>query len=228
MKRKISTILFLFIASITFAQSENFFLEANFNTFSHSKLSSFQKEFKYDIPEILLRTSDDFPSNFGFTLGYEIADINTAIFASYSTTGGKLSYSDYSGVIKVEQSLNGISFGGIYYLNLSSDKYFRVGFKGLTMLSSLDLDSYSQIGNNLNKEQLEFKSIDFGVGLQLNYEYPISFLRLKANLGYDLFLSGKLTYKRNSDLHLVNNKDKKVTTGWSGLRIGIGVAIPIK
>lgn len=211
-----------------YAQQGKIFIETNYNTFSHSGLSDFQQEFKADLNNVPLKTIDDFPANIGFTIGYEIIDANTALFLSYNSTGGKLSYSDYSGVVRLEEALNAITLGGIYYVNLSKQKNFRIGFKGFTMISSLNIDSYSQIFDNIEQSTVDFSSFDFGLGAQLNYEYPISFLILKANIGFDLVLGTKLKFSENSEAYLINNANQEVNTGWSGLRTGIGIAFPIQ
>jgi hypothetical protein len=119
----------IFICFNSFSQTGKIFLEANYNSFSHTSLSDFQEEFKNDLVPIPLQTTDDFPANIGFTVGYEITDSNIALFLGYNSTGGKLSYSDYSGVVRLEESLNAITFGGIYYLDLSEKKDFRIALK---------------------------------------------------------------------------------------------------
>lgn len=226
MKKRI--ILIILLSTInTFSQQGKIFVETNFNTFSHSKLSDFQKEFKEDIEPIPIKTTDNFPANIGFTLGYEIVKSNTSIFLSYNSTGGKLSYSDYSGNIKLEESLNAITFGGIYFANLSEKKDFRLGLKAFSMFSSLAIESYSKIENSIDEDFIEFNSFDIGFGALINYEYPLSFLILKANIGFDVVFGGKLKFKDNNKAHLINNSDEDVTTGWSGLRTGLGIAIPI-
>jgi hypothetical protein len=223
------TTLFTFILAInTFSQQGKIFIETNYNSFSHSSLSDFQQEFKADLSPIPLKTVDDFPANIGFTVGYEIVDSNVAIFLGYNATGGKLSYSDYSGVVRLEESLNAITFGGIYYVNLNPEnKDFRIGFRGFSMLSNLNLGSYSKISGNIQEDNIDFQSIDFGVGAQLNYEYPLSFFIIRANIGFDLVFGGQLKFKDNNEAHLINNSNQEVKTGWSGLRTGLGIAIPI-
>ncbi|MEO9571223.1 MAG: hypothetical protein ABJH82_13475 [Polaribacter sp.] len=221
-------ILFAFIVSINiYSQQGKIFIETNYNTFSHSSLSNFQQEFKNDLAPIQLKTVDDFPANIGFTIGYEIVDSSTALFLSYNSTGGKLSYSDYSGNIKIEESLNAITFGAIYFLNLTDKKDFRIGFRGFSMFSQLNLNSFSEISNNIQQDNFDFQSTDLGFGAQLNYEYPLSFLILKATIGFDITFGGKLVFKDNNEAYLTSNSNNKVTTGWSGLRTGLGIIIPI-
>ncbi|WP_298884483.1 hypothetical protein [uncultured Polaribacter sp.] len=221
-------ILFAIIFSINiYSQQGKIFIETNYNTFSHSSLSDFQQEFKNDLAPIPIKTVDDFPANIGFTIGYEIIDSSTAFFLSYNSTGGKLSYSDYSGIVRLEESLNAITIGGIYFLNLTENENLRIGFRGFSMISRFNLNSFSEISNNIQQDNFDFQSTDFGIGAQLNYEYPLSFLILKANIGFDITFGGKLIFDDNNEAYLTNNSNNKVTTGWSGLRTGIGIAIPI-
>ena len=226
MKKTITVIAFI-LSINAFSQQGKIFIETNYNSFSHSSLSDFQQEFKADLAPITLKTVDDFPANIGFTLGYEIVDSNSALFLSYNSTGGKISYSDYSGIVKIEESLSAITFGAIYFLNLSEKKDFRIGFRGFSMFSKFNLNSFSEISNNIQQDNFDFQSTDFGLGAQLNYEYPLSFLILKANIGFDITFGGKLIFDSNNEAYLTNNSNNKVTTGWSGLRSGIGIAIPI-
>jgi hypothetical protein len=226
MKNVLIVILFIISFNI-FSQQGKIFIEINYNTFYHTSLSDFQNEFKNDLAPIPLKTTDDFPANIGFTVGYEIVDVHTAIFLSYNSTGGKLSYSDYSGAVRLEESLNAITFGGIYYLDLSEKKGFRIGFKAFSMLSNLSIDSYSEIGGFIDEDTVDFQSFNFGAGVQLNYEYPLSFLILKANICFYLTFDGKLKFKDNEEAHLINNAGENVTTGWSGLRTGIGIVFPM-
>ncbi|SDR69539.1 hypothetical protein SAMN05216503_0459 [Polaribacter sp. KT25b] len=226
MKNSITIIALILTVNI-YSQQGKLFFETNYNTFSHSNLSDFQEEFKGDLSSIPLKTVDNFPANIGFTLGYEIIPSNISLFLAYNATGGKLSYSDYSGIVKIEEALNAISFGAIYYIDLSDKKDFRIGLKAFSMYSSLSLDSYSEIQNYIEEDLVKLNSIDLGVGAQLNYEYPLSFLILKANFGFDLVLGGKLIFKENTETHLIDNSNNSVKTGWSGLRTGIGIIIPI-
>lgn len=224
------TIITIILSFPIFSQTGKIFTELNYNTFSHKNLSSFHQELISDIAtEIPIVTTDDFPSNIGFSLGYEVTDQDFAIFIGYNATGAKSSYADYSGVVSIQQQLNAITFGGMYLINLNDKKDFKIGLKGFGMYSSLDINSLFEIANFTSEEDsLEFSSIDIGIGASLIYEYPItSFLILRASLGFDLVLSTQLNFKDIDNAHLLDESDNKVKTGWSGLRSGIGIAIPI-
>ncbi|MFI1772615.1 hypothetical protein [Thalassobellus citreus] len=228
MKKQIILFLLSCISLISYSQNGGVFIELNYNTFSHASLKSFQQEFIKDIPEIPIEVNDNFPSNIGFTLGYKLSNINTSLFFSYNSTGGKISYSDYSGVIRITQPLNAYAFGGEYQIKLSnSKKGFSIAIRGFSMLSNLKIENYTQILEDITNENIKFQSMNFGIGGRLIYEYPLSFFIIKASLGFDITFGGTLKFKENSDYYLENNNEDKVKTNWSGLRTGLGIEIPI-
>ena len=220
----------LFLAHSTNAQNDKFFLEFNYNTFSHKSLKNFQEEFVNDISEVDMQVNDNFPSNFGFTLGYKISSINTSIFGSYTNTGGKVSYSDYSGIIRLTQPLRGYTLGGIYEYELlgkQNSGQLSIGVKGFTTYSTLDITSFNEINGNGGTETISTSSIDYGAGVGLIYEYPISIIMVRASVGFDVVLGGKQFLKDDGDFFIEDNSGSPVRTNWTGFRVGIGVSIPI-
>jgi hypothetical protein len=222
--------ILLFFATVgVFSQNGKILFEANYNTFSHTSLSDFQKEFKDDLQEIPIQTTDDFSGNIGFTLGYEMVGANVTIFVSYNTTGGKLSYSDFSGVVRITEILKAYTLGGEYLIHFSkTNNNFTLGLRGFGMFSTMELKNYTKILEDITKENIDFQSINLGIGARVLYEYPVSFFIIRASLGFDLTFGGTLRVKENSEFRLENNAGDKVKTNWTGLRTSVGVAIPIK
>lgn len=222
----------LFFAINIFSQTGKIFTELNYNTFSHSSLSSFQQElvddvlFEIDVP---IMTTDDFPGNIGFSLGYEIVDQNLAFFIGYNSTGAKSSYADFSGRISIEQQLSATSFGGMYLIKLDEEDRFKLVLKAFGMYSSLGVETSFEITDFTSVvDDLGFSSFDVSVGASFMYEYPIaSFLNLRASVGFDLVLGSQLNFDDFNNAHLLDNSGGKVKTNWSGLRTGIGVVFPI-
>lgn len=229
MKYLYTSILAIFILSdFCIAQTGSVFAELNYNTFSHSSLKSFQEEFINDVPDIPVKVNDNFPANFGFTLGYTINTINTSFFFNYNTTGGKISYSDFSGRIRITQPLKGYTFGGSYLFKIFKEsEKLHLGLKAFATFSSLEINSYNELLDTVNEDSLKFSSTDLGIGVNLIYEYPVYFFKIRATIGYDLVLGGKLLFKENKDVYLESNNGDSVKTGWSGLRTGIGISIPL-
>jgi len=222
---------FVLLASSTiYAQDGKLFFEVNYNTFSHSGLKDFQQEFIRDVGEVNVQVNDNFPSFFGFTAGYKISSINTSIFASYTSTGGKISYSDFSGVIRLTQPLKGYTLGGMYEIPLSESSNgssLHFAARGFATYSTLDITSFNELNGISGTETISTSSLDFGGGVALIFEYPLSFVRLRASAGFDLVLGGKQYLTEDRDFFIQDNNGDAVRTGWSGARLGIGAAIPL-
>lgn len=219
----------LFIVQPTNAQSGKLFFEFNYNTFSHGSLKSFQKEFVNDIAEVDVQVNDNFPSNYGLTIGYKISSINTSIFGSYTNTGGKISYSDFSGKIRLTQPLTGFTLGCIYEFDLLGAKNsgeLILGAKGFATHSTLDVVSFNEINGSDVTETISTSSLDLGAGISLIYEYPVSIIRFRASVGFDLVFGGKQFLNEDRDFFIEDNSGSPVRTGWTGSRLGIGASIP--
>ena len=203
--------------------------EVNYNTFSHKTLSKFQQELLRDISEVNLQVNDDFGANIGYTIGVKFEKINTQFFGAYNTTGGKISYSDYSGVVRITQLLRGYTLGGEYQVKLLKDDskgmlYF--GGRGFVNFNNLEVESYSRISDMESTEGLDFSSFDFGLGVRFFYDIPISVVKLRLTLGYDQVFSGDFRFNDNTEATLLDNQGDAIKTGWSGFRSGIGIVVP--
>lgn len=213
------------------AQKNQLYAEFNYNTFMHDNLKSFQEEFVADVTVVQLVKNDEFPANIGFTVGYTVNEIHTSFFVSYTSTGGKVSYSDYSGIIRLTQAVSGITVGGEYLVDLDKKNTikgdFNLGLRGFLTFSNLEIESTSGLINTLEESSMGFRAIDFGVGVRAIYEYPVAFFSLRLSLGFDAVLGGKYVFKENPEFHLENNFGKPVKNGWSGLRSGLGISIPL-
>ena len=225
-------IIFLLVFFIGFAQKaylqENkIYFELDYNTFDHKKLKDFQSNLSEDFEPVRVKTVDDFSSNLGFTIGYELTSINASLYFSYTTTGGKLSYGDYSGEIRILQPLKGYSYGVIYSVFLAKDKFqkrLRINFKTINTLSTFETNSYYRLEDSIAKDDFKFSSFDFGLGSFLQYEQPISIFKLRLKLGYDQVFGGKLKFSENKEAYLLDATGSTVRTNWSGLRTGLGIS----
>lgn len=175
--------------------------------------------------------NDEFPANVGFTVGYTLKDINTSFFASYTSTGGKASYSDFTGLVRITEAVSGITVGGEYLVDLDKKNAikgdFNLGLWSFITFSNLEIESTSGLIGAIESSLLGFRSIDFGVGLRAIYEYPVAFFSLRLSLGFDAVLGGKYLFKENSEFHLEDNSGNPVKNGWRGLRSGLGISIPL-
>lgn len=223
------TLLSITLVSTCFAQKAEVFTDFNIGFFSHQPLKSFHKGLADQIPFNNLKTSGNFNMNYGFSLGFKINSIKTSFFFQNKVSGSKTSVADYSGHIRLTDELKGYTFGGIYEFDIQkfSSSSLSVGVKGLITGSKLIVKTESKISNTIEASALNFKSTDFGTGAVLIYRYPVKTVTFRATLGVDFYLGGKLKFEDIEDAHLLDEKGNKVTTGWSGLNLGIGVSIPL-
>ena len=222
------TLLFSILFFSVNAQGLSVYSEMNYNTFYHSSLKAFQKEFMLDMPELPMEVTDDFPANYGYTFGVKIDEINTSFFYSYNSTGGKISYADYSGKIAITELLIGRTIGGQYEYQFYSSSYGNIYglFRAFFMFNDFDIESTYVIDGKEEVKLYELKSFDIGGGFGVKYEYPLWFFNLYLSAGVDVVLGGDL--KLDSKHHIENNRGEPVNANWTGFRTGIGVSVPFK
>ena len=219
----------LFLSTTIQAQKFEFFTDLNLGIPSNSSLKDFHKELTDQVPYENFKTTDNFKYNYGFTTGVRFNRKISAFFSN-KVSGAKSSVADYSGYIRLTNELKGYTFGAKYeiIINQYTKGNLLLGFKGLVTSSSLSLKTESKILGTTESSGIDFKSLDFGFGSGITYEYPLNFMVLRAYLDLDIYVGGKLKLEDSSnDGYLMTNNGKKVTTGWSGFNAGIGIAIPI-
>lgn len=220
----------LFLSSTIQAQKFEFYSDLNFGIPSNTSLKNFQNELANQVPFENFKTTDNFKYNYGFTTGVRFNRKISAFFSN-KVSGAKSSVADYSGYIRLTNELKGYTFGAKYEILIREYKKgnLLLGFKGLLTSSRLSLKTTSKILNATESDEIDFKSLDFGTGIGMTYEYPLKFMVLKAYIDLDIYLGGKLKLQeKNPDgLYLLNNNGEKVTTGWTGFNTGLGIVIPI-
>lgn len=196
-------------------------------------LSNSLKEFHDGLADQIqldnVETTGNFGYNYGFTVGFRI-NKNASMFFTNRVAGSKSSVADFSGFIRLTNELKGYTFGLEYEITLQQFKQgkLNVGFKGMVTPSTLTLATASEIGNQITSESLDFRSLDFGGAVGLNYEYDMNFIVLRAHLDINAFYGGKLSLKGDdSGGFLTDNNGNKVTTGWTGFTGGIGFLVPL-
>lgn len=229
--RNLYFLLFCFVSSSNIhAQKVEVFSDLNFGIPIMSSLKDFQDELSNQIPFENFKTTDNFNYYYGFTVGVKF-NRKISVFFSNKVTGAKSSVADYSGYMRLENELKGYVFGTKYEIILKqfAKGNLLLGFKGFITNSRLNLKSESEILNVTQNSEINFKSLDFGVGAGITYEYPLKFIVLRAYLDMDISIGGDLKLEENNpkDGYLMSQNGDRVTTGWTGINTGLGVAIPI-
>ncbi|MCM4162852.1 MULTISPECIES: hypothetical protein [unclassified Arenibacter] len=230
MKQYIFLFLFLSIFFEGAAQKDNFFVEMNYNDFSHKSLNNYLVDYLKNLEIPYGTITDDFPGNYGFTIGYNSNPLKTAFFFGYNNTGGKANYTDRTGSRSLTIPIKGYTFGLSYQVplfNKNLNSPFHVGIRGL--------GTYTQVDPTLRKEYYgsetlltpSFYSYNFGVGVGFIYELPIAFFKLRASVGYDQYMGRRLKYNQSDDSNILFSNGEPVRVQWSGFRSGLGIAIPL-
>lgn len=226
-----TTIIFCLLTMFSRLEAQEIELFADFEAgipISNS-LKNFHEELASQITFENWETTEKFDYNYGFSIGFRY-NKNASVFFSNKVSGAKTSVADYSGYLRLTNELKGYTFGLGYEIMLREfqNGNLSLGLKTLVTPSSLTLISESEIMNTTQKDSLEFKSLDFGGALGINYEYSLNFITLRAHLDLNIYLGGKLKLKDdNSGAYLQDQNGNKVTTGWTGLLGGIGIIVPL-
>jgi len=199
------------------AQQSGISVELNLGTSPGSPLRAFHNSLTEQVSFENFKTTDNFYINYGFSAGFTLEDMKSSFFYANRVSGAKTSVSDYSGYLRLTNELKGHTLGYKYYLPIGSNpnKNLFVQFKALVTVTQFD--------------NLDFKSIDYGAGAGIIYEYPLGFIVLRAYLDLDIYYGGKMKLKdRNvDDGFLLDDNGNKLTTGWGGLTSGMGITIAI-
>jgi hypothetical protein len=143
---------------------------------------------------------------------------------AYTSTGGRVSYSDFSGKITFDQTLLNIS------LSTFAGKAFRLKDNSLTLqcyvMTQTTFTDYqdqyseqSQIGGN---DSHSFGGISHYIQPVVNLSKRFGLIAVNMNIGYSkLITDGDLTGLYDEP----QSNDLVITADWSGLRLGCGVSL---
>lgn len=221
----------LFLSNIATAQrnDNNIRIKLGYGSYDMGDIEYLQKILKdiYMQQQIPATIVDQFPSYWNFQLQYsrKINDsFNTMFFLGYSSTGGRLHYSDYSGEVKSDQIVAANFYGaGIeYYFNpLESFRYF--GAVQICLLySSLELSYFFKVYDTTDNLTTSFRSFGIGVEPLVGIEYGLSPLLFRFEIGLLLSGQGTFYFNEQNDVPLKINQ-KEISPNWTGYRAGLSV-----
>jgi hypothetical protein len=177
------------------------------------------------------RITSSFPpfTNLSFILVKEWYDhIHIGGGYSYSTTGGKSSYSDYTGNISTEISASSHRLGAYLSYTIVGGERLDLSLSGRLdfNLSSVNIESAINVLGFINRIYNQYRSLSPSgtAGLELMYKFSGFSLGLEA--GYLVDLGGNLTNTESKDeLSDPNDRNRILTTDWTGWHAGIKIQI---
>lgn len=150
---------------------------------------------------------------------------------SFSTTGGKSSYTDLTGSISTEINASSHRLGAFlsYYIlggeRLSLSLYGRVDAN----LSSVEIGSGVNIVGRTSRIYNHYRSISPSITAGLEFMYNFSSFSLGLDAGYLVDLAGNLhNTETDEDLFDPSDRDRILTSDWTGWYAGIKARIWLK
>lgn len=229
MKNLCVIVIFVLLIPCTANGQEHFIAgDILYGTFNMRSLKNLQQEFldHSDLPYVVI---SEFPSYIGFSflLGYPISK-RCAIGPRFQfiSTGGRLDYGDYSGHIRQDQLLKGLSLGVYFQYLLEQSEVWPVYFTFTAgcMYTDLKFISEAVVGTSSVTDKVNFYSI--------NYTFnPSVLVKRKLNnhfmggisVGYEFQMHNKLKPDGNNKAYLQDNKGNLVKAAWDGLRLSAGI-----
>lgn len=226
------TILLFFLVSFVTAQ-ESVSLVFRFGMANYSMKS--QKLFQQDLNRISpvpFRTVHAFPSfnTFGGSFGFSISKrVSLGLWGEYTSTGGRLSYGDYSGFARIDQELKVSQIGPFAQVQLNKSKGWPIYATMHTSLASTNqkLTSILEVGTFKEYENYSLKSINVGLrpGIMLTRDlYPFT---IQAGLGAEMQFHGDMKSNTNQQLVFQTSDGKNLISQWDGLRVTFGIGLKL-
>jgi hypothetical protein len=138
---------------------------------------------------------------------------------SFSTTGGKSSYADYSGKIYTEMATTSHRLGAyLSYIVMGGDR-LDLALNGRldANLTNLSIESYYTIYNYSNRLTNQYRSISPSLNVGAELMYKLKKVSMGMEAGYLVDLQGNLKYTGDGDPLLdPNDTDRVLSSDWTG------------
>jgi hypothetical protein len=223
---KFPILIFFILFPISILAQHNINVNFGYGTYSMSSMKDLQSFIKQET-EIGLEIVESFPAYLNYSAGYGFGH-GKNMYGSiirFASTGGRLSYSDYSGSYNNDQLLRLFSFG-LNYKRLIFDKKIRVNFSASIFYNytSLMLKSSLIIYDEELNEEEQFYAHGLSVLPTMQLEYGIfSTVSILLDLGVEFDpLNQTFRLKDNKDA-IIEIPSGEVKPEWKGGRVSLGI-----
>jgi hypothetical protein len=207
------------------SQAQEVSIFAGVGTYAMNDLKALNKNFNSQ-SFIPMHTTNNFDPYYTFGLRYITPlskNISGGMDVNGCSTGSRLSYSDYSGLMHIDQTIQSINISAVAAFMLVNNVKNTFAFDpqlGVSF-SKLKIQSAIAIGSNSQSEEYQLQSVNlFG---EPGFSYigwitKSNTLGIGLRVGYNVtILKGKL-YFRNDDNAFLQGGSKPAGADWSGLR----------
>lgn len=143
------------------------------------------------------------------------------------STGSRISTKDYSAEYLLDMRTSALTFGFFNDYAFYRSKKIEASIKNEIGIAFGDF-TYTQklsSGQQVLSETLDAQSQAFYYEPMLNCRYKLKRFSLFATGGYQFQLGSSNLYKDDPRNYFLDEKGRKMTMNWSGLRIGLGIAV---
>lgn len=197
----------------------------NYGTYSMKSLKELQEAtLESDIP---LEIVESFPSRAGFEFSIlrTLGNFSVGATASQASTGGRVSYADYSGSINHDIIVNNTIAAIQLENNLAKKEAWELLFsmRSGVAFNTMKYNTTLSIGNETDNLGEKFKSINFVISAGIGARFFYNKIFVHPEFRYETHLAkGDLHYSDDSDVALeVNNE--RVQVGWDGIRLSLSL-----
>lgn len=207
-------------------QQSSFVFKSGLGTYLMTDLKANQDEILDQIP-VDARKVDEFPPYLNFGIEGMTSfknDLSIGFLFDFQSTGGRISYADFSGRIGIDHRISAIGLGiAVHKAFRETEKFIVMGnLEGSGLFTKMVIESNSEIGTVSSSEELEFEAISPALGGNIVFRRLLNNFFIQVSGGFQYDIGGKVKLD-NSEGVLLTPEGAPARTQWSGGRIEIGI-----
>ena len=229
------TIWFLWLIVLPLGRNalgQSAFLEIGYGSFQMTSIKKFQAGLQGQL-DFDAKTVDEFPSYFTFkgtALVYEVNDLAFGFSIGQVSTGGRISYADFSGSIKIDNNLRGFLLGPVveYNLSESNSSQFNLTLNPYVNFTKHSLRAETILLQEVDVTTVAFESTNYGLEGGFNYRHFVGNFFVQGLAGFNFDLGGKIKSPQNRNAVLADESGNDVSSNWSGYRVSLGIGMRLQ
>jgi hypothetical protein len=201
-------------------------INGGLSTFGMRDLKDLQNDMATFYP-VHAKVVEAFPPYYSFSgnLWFDKRTFYGGIIAGHTSTGGRVSYSDYSGSVNSDQLIR-IDYGGIFggkrFTKINHTNFY-FGAQLMLHLVEFDFSEKITVGQDQSNFLASFKSTNFSFGPYLEIRQNIGKFLIRCLIGGEIHSAGELKYQGSDESGFTGHVEDEVKVQADGLRISLGI-----
>lgn len=220
----------------TFVNAQSYIaIEAGVATFNMEDMKLLQKNISTD-NDLGLEIVQDFPPYLQYQIGFKKSGTSNndkliiGGVLSFTSTGGRVAYSDFSGSVKADQLINVFSIGPQIGYKLSNNKKLNVAIEAITSfdLTNMEIKNTLILGNQNDTDSQKFIAYGTSIQPRFNLNYSYKFLMFYVYLGgHVTVIQQPFIWKDDNESQITVDGSTPLKPQWNGIRAGIGLGFKL-